>query len=97
MRKREKFGKFVLLDEIDQSGLGTEYRAAKLGNTPAICRKCYVHPEVIGCYLDGTLVDLLREKVAGKLRNDLEGLDAAEAAVLAFLQKRLERNPPLAA
>jgi TonB family protein len=31
MRKREKFGKFVLLDEIDQSGLGTEYRAAKLG------------------------------------------------------------------
>jgi TonB family protein len=33
MRKREKFGKFVLLDEIDQSGLGTEYRAAKLGNT----------------------------------------------------------------
>jgi DNA topoisomerase-1 len=56
-----------------------------------------VHPEVIGCYLDGTLVDLLREKVAGKLRNDLEGLDAAEDAVLAFLQKRLERNPPLAA
>lgn len=33
MRKKEKFGKFVLLDEIDQSGLGTEYRAAKLGNT----------------------------------------------------------------
>jgi TonB family protein len=32
MRKREKFGKFVLLDEIDSSGLGTEYRAAKLGN-----------------------------------------------------------------
>jgi TonB family protein len=32
MRKREKFGKFVLLDEIDHSGLGTEYRAAKLGN-----------------------------------------------------------------
>jgi len=33
MRKRERFGKFVLLDEVDQSGLGTEYRAAKLGNT----------------------------------------------------------------
>jgi TonB family protein len=32
MRKREKFGKFVLLDEIDHSGLGTEYRAAKLSN-----------------------------------------------------------------
>ncbi|HET9274311.1 MAG TPA: DNA topoisomerase IB [Methyloceanibacter sp.] len=71
--------------------------AAKLGNTPAICRKCYVHPEVIGCYLEGSLVGLLTEKVSAKLRNDLEGLDAAEAAVLAFLQKRLERNPPLAA
>jgi TonB family protein len=31
MAKREKFGKFVLLDEIEASGLGTEYRAAKLG------------------------------------------------------------------
>jgi TonB family protein len=31
MPKREKFGKFVLLEEIEASGLGTEYRAAKLG------------------------------------------------------------------
>lgn len=33
MAKREKFGKFVLLEEIEESGLGHEYRAAKLGNT----------------------------------------------------------------
>src|SRR5262245_43258300 len=33
MAKREKFGKFVLLEEIDASGLGHEYRAAKLGPT----------------------------------------------------------------
>jgi DNA topoisomerase-1 len=71
--------------------------AAKLGNTPAICRKCYVHPEVIGCYLDGSLVDTLSEKVAETLRDELEGLDSAEAAVLAFLQKRLEQSPRLAA
>jgi TonB family protein len=31
MPKREKFGKFVLLEETDRSGLGTEFRAAKLG------------------------------------------------------------------
>ena len=31
MAKREKFGKFVLLEEIDASGLGVEYRAARLG------------------------------------------------------------------
>jgi DNA topoisomerase-1 len=71
--------------------------AAKLGNTPAICRKCYVHPEVIGCYLDGSLVDTLSEKVASTLRDELAGLDSAEAAVLAFLQKRLEQSPRLAA
>jgi TonB family protein len=31
MARREKFGKFVLLEEIDTSALGSEYRAAKLG------------------------------------------------------------------
>jgi TonB family protein len=31
--KREKFGKFVLLEEVDVSGLGHEYRAAKLSST----------------------------------------------------------------
>lgn len=30
MPKKEKFGKFVLLEEVESSGLGTEYRAAKL-------------------------------------------------------------------
>ncbi|MDQ7970121.1 MAG: DNA topoisomerase IB [Oxalicibacterium faecigallinarum] len=29
--------------------------AQKLGNTPAICRKCYVHPQVIACYTSGAL------------------------------------------
>ncbi|PYQ48895.1 MAG: hypothetical protein DMF78_20125 [Acidobacteria bacterium] len=33
MAKREKFGKFVLLEEVEASGLGTEYRAAKLSAT----------------------------------------------------------------
>ncbi len=29
--------------------------AARLGNTKAVCRKCYVHPAVIDAYLDGSL------------------------------------------
>jgi TonB family protein len=33
MPKKEKFGKFVLLEEVEASGLGTEYRAAKLSPT----------------------------------------------------------------
>ena len=32
----------------------------KLGNTPAICRKCYVHPAVLESYADGSMArDLL--------------------------------------
>ncbi len=31
--------------------------AGRLGNTPAICRKCYVHPAVIEAYLDGRLAE----------------------------------------
>jgi TonB family protein len=33
MPNKEKFGKFVLLEEVETSGLGTEYRAAKLSPT----------------------------------------------------------------
>ena len=29
--------------------------ARRLGNTPTICRKCYVHPEILTSYLDGAL------------------------------------------
>ena len=29
--------------------------AARLGNTKAVCRKCYVHPKVIDAFLDGSL------------------------------------------
>ncbi len=32
--------------------------ATCLGNTPSICRKCYVHPEVIRCFLEGRLRSL---------------------------------------
>jgi DNA topoisomerase-1 len=30
--------------------------AARLGNTPTICRKCYVHPDVLTSFLEGNLV-----------------------------------------
>ena len=29
--------------------------ADTLGNTPTICRKCYIHPEIVACYLEGAL------------------------------------------
>ena len=33
--------------------------AEQLGNTPAVCRKSYIHPRVLSSYLDGSLVPVL--------------------------------------
>jgi DNA topoisomerase I len=35
--------------------------AAKLGNTAAVCRKCYVHPAVVDAYRAGRMIDACRE------------------------------------
>jgi DNA topoisomerase-1 len=56
--------------------------AERLGNTPAICRKCYVHPQVITAYLDGSPV--LIERSGRGSRH----LTSEERAVLRFLKKR---------
>lgn len=42
--------------------------SALLGNTPAICRKCYVHPEVLAAYGDGRLAPLNGAAPAAALR-----------------------------
>ena len=69
-----------------------ERTAARLGNTPAICRKSYVHPEVVDAYLDGSLVESLKAEVEAELREELTGLRPEEVPVLAFLQRRLARE-----
>ncbi len=42
--------------------------AAELGNTPAVCRKSYVHPKVIAAYLDGSLAATRRADEARLLK-----------------------------
>ncbi|MBF6611512.1 MAG: DNA topoisomerase IB [Chloroflexi bacterium] len=64
----------------------------RLGNTPAICRKCYVHPGVIASYMDGTLLETLKQRTEDELTTSLADLPAEEAAVLVFLQQRLTRE-----
>jgi DNA topoisomerase-1 len=66
--------------------------AARLGNTVAICRKCYVHPEVLNCYLDGDLVLALKSQAESALRSGLGSLEPEEAAVLALLRSRLAKE-----
>jgi len=70
--------------------LRTVERVAKdLGNTPAICRRCYIHPAIFEGFLDGTLLATLAEKTRVYLAQKLEGMSAEEAAVVAFLRLRL--------
>src|SRR3569623_3178978 len=69
--------------------------AKKLGNTPTICRKCYVHPAVIDAYMDGTMLEALREEARQEMADDIQALSPEEAAVLAFLQERLQKNAVL--
>jgi DNA topoisomerase-1 len=66
--------------------------AGRLGNSPTICRKCYVHPEVLTSYLDGNLVLEIKSAVETELREDPGGLEPEEAAVLAMLRGRLARE-----
>jgi DNA topoisomerase-1 len=66
-----------------------EQVARSLGNTAAICRKCYVHPAIIESYLDGSFLDALKERAPGRTGNRKHGLPPEEAAVMALLRKRL--------
>ncbi|GAB3645284.1 DNA topoisomerase IB [Ramlibacter alkalitolerans] len=66
--------------------------SARLGNTPTICRKCYVHPEVLNAYVEGNLLLEIKGEVEKELREDLATLKPEEAAVLAMLEGRLKRS-----
>ena len=59
----------------------------RLGNTQAVCRKCYIHPSIITSYEHGTVVEfpekILEASTSGVATGDL---NPVEAAVLAFLK-----------
>ncbi|MBA2254873.1 MAG: DNA topoisomerase IB [Chloroflexi bacterium] len=63
--------------------------AKTLGNTPAVCRKCYVHPAVVDAYLDGSMVQVAVQRTEEELAST-EDLRPEEVAVLALLRKRLK-------
>ena len=65
--------------------------AARLGNTPTICRQCYVHPEIVNAYLEGSVLKAVRQQAESELKRRLGKLAPEEAAVLSLIQSRLRR------
>lgn len=63
--------------------------ASQLGNTKAVCRKCYIHPDVIDAYMTGALADMVRLQIDKKMKLSYDTLSDDEIMVLAFLKKRL--------
>ena len=71
--------------------------ARMLGNTAAICRRCYIHPAITTRYMDGTLARSLRVKADSEIADHLPELKPEEAAVLALLRQELEQRSSHAA
>src|SRR4051812_22214205 len=66
--------------------------AQRLGNTKAVCRKCYIHPAILDAYVDRSMLKTVADPArrAARKPNDLT---AAEAAVLGLLERRLAKIP----
>jgi len=92
---QEQLEKPLKANQFPVTGV-VEAVAAQLGNTPAVCRRCYIHPAVIDGFMDGQLGRQLGPAVR-RLARDLRGrsvgaLDAAlltrvESAVVGFLDR----------
>jgi DNA topoisomerase-1 len=64
--------------------------AKRLGNTPAVCRKAYVHPTIIETYLDDHVLVLPKPRATAATR----GLDDDERRVYAFLKAAQKTTLP---
>jgi DNA topoisomerase-1 len=69
--------------------------AERLGNTPSVCRKCYVHPAVLESYMGGSMMQAVREEVAREVERevdkDINALREEEHVLLQLLEERLAK------
>ena len=68
--------------------------ARRLGNTPAVCRKSYIHPAVFDAYLDGSMLKTLQRRAEAELIHSLHSLRPEEASVVTLLQQKLTQAKP---
>jgi DNA topoisomerase-1 len=79
-----KTGEAVTVTDRKRNALEAVREVARhLGNTAAVCRKCYVHPEVLAAYMDdGKLEPTVPEKLGTR------GLRSEERFVIELLARR---------
>jgi DNA topoisomerase I len=65
--------------------------AKRLGNTKAVCRKCYIHPAILDAYMDGATIETIRARAA-RLSKSRHGLTTDEAAVVGLIERRLKKT-----
>ncbi len=63
--------------------------AKRLGNTPSVCRKCYVHPAVLESYLGGSMMETVEHRVEREMEERSQALRQEEFALLHLLEQRL--------
>ncbi len=62
--------------------------AARLGNTPSVCRKCYVHPAVLETYLGGSMIKIIEKEVAREVDKQIAALHDEELELVHLLAQK---------
>ena len=62
--------------------------AEHLGNTPSVCRACYIHPSVLEAYLRGQSIEEFRPRRARRIARETPDYTVEEAALLKLLRAR---------
>src|SRR5262245_41331829 len=65
--------------------------AKRLGNTKAVCRKCYIHPAILDAYLEGSTIETLKAR-ASRLSRGRGTLNPEEVAVVGIIERRLRKT-----
>jgi DNA topoisomerase I len=64
--------------------------ASRLGNTPSVCKKCYVHPAVLDSYMSGAMLKTVKRQVQEQ-DSDSRELQRRELDLLDLLRRQIDR------
>ena len=62
--------------------------AEHLGNTPSVCRSCYIHPKVLEAYMRGSSIEEFRPRRARRISRSQPDYTVEEVALLKLLRAR---------